>query len=72
MSVLRQVMAVIIMATLPLVEDPKAVADLLREAAMKAGCKAPSVAMFWRGEGDNTLQIEVTCRPEAGNDGRHE
>lgn len=41
----------------PMVQD---VADLLRQAAVKAGCDSPRVAMWWMG-GPKGVEIEVTC-----------
>ena len=53
-------LALMIQATFPITEDLKDAAELLRQAAIKAGCATPSLSMRWLG-GDKGVEIEVRC-----------
>ena len=51
-------LTLMISALLPVNDAVQESAELLRQAAMKAGCERPSVAMRWTG---GLIEIEVRC-----------
>ena len=60
MHALSALIFVTITATFPPTEDMKDAVELLRQAAVKAGCAQPRVAMRWLG-GARGVEIEVRC-----------
>jgi len=60
MRALHALILVTITATFPINEDVKEAAELLRQAAIKAGCASPRLSMRWLG-GDKGVEIDVRC-----------